>query len=202
CSKPRRGPIKEAAMARAQGRVEELIRARVAEHPDQTWLKWRDVEVSWREALSAAQRAANGLLELGVRPGDRVALMLPNRPEFVWTHLGILMIGAHSVPVNISQRGPTLEHILADSDAAAVVFHDDLRDAVLAATSNLPTLRHLVVCDGPTGGRVDWDIERLLSGSDSEPQVDLDEPTGGVGLMYTSGTTGPPKGVVATKYDL
>ncbi|MFW6204205.1 MAG: AMP-binding protein [Actinomycetota bacterium] len=189
-------------MARAQGRVEELIRARVAEHPDQTWLKWQDEEVSWREVLSAAQRAANGLLELGVRPGERVALMLPNRPEFIWTHLGILMIGAHSVPVNISQRGATLAHILADCDATTVVFHEDLRDAVLSVAPDLPTLRHLVVCDGRPGGGVDWDIERLLAGSDTEPQVDLDEPTGGVGLMYTSGTTGPPKGVVATKYDL
>lgn len=186
-------------MARAQGRVEQLVRARAAEHPAQTWLKWQDEEISWRDVLSLSQRAANGLLELGVRPGERVALMLPNRPEFIWTHLGILMIGAHSVPVNISQRGATLAHILTDSDVTAVVFHDDLRDAVLSVTSDLPTLRHLVVCDGQPGGGVDWDIERLLSGSDTEPQVDLDEPTGGVGLMYTSGTTGPPKGVVATQ---
>ncbi|MFC4003084.1 AMP-binding protein [Prauserella oleivorans] len=189
-------------MPRAQGAVEQLVRSRTAEHPDATWLKWKDTEVPWRDVLTLSRRAANGLLELGVRPAERVALMMPNRPEFIWTHLGILMIGAHSVPVNISQRGATLAHILADSGATCVVFTEELRDAVLSVATDLPALRHLVVCDGPAGGRVDWTIERLLSGADVEPDVDLDEPTGGVGMMYTSGTTGPPKGVIATKYDL
>ncbi|AEA23571.1 Long-chain-fatty-acid--CoA ligase [Pseudonocardia dioxanivorans CB1190] len=189
-------------MARAQGAVEQLIRSRVADHPDDTWLKWRDEEVPWRDVLSLAQRAANGLLELGVRPGERVAIMMANHPDFIWVHLGVLLIGASSVPVNISQRGATLAHILADSDATAVVFDEDLRDAVLAVRSDLPALRHLVVHGGQVGGEVDWDVERLLAGADREPDVELAEPTGGVGMMYTSGTTGPPKGVVATNYDL
>lgn len=147
-------------------------------------------------------RAANGLLELGVRPGDRVALMMANRPEFIWTHLGLLFIGAYSVPVNISQRGATLEHILADSDTTTIVFQEDLRQVVLAARERVPAVKHLVVADGPAGGGVDWTIERLLSASDTEPDVTLEETTGGVGMLYTSGTTGPPKGVVATGYDL
>ena len=109
-------------MARAQGPVEQIIRQRVAEHPDATWLKWQDAEVTWRDVLSNARRAANGLLELGVRPGERVAILMGNRPEFLWAHLGIVFIGASSVPVNISQRGPTLQHILRDSGAAAVII--------------------------------------------------------------------------------
>jgi len=183
-------------MARAQGAVEQLIRTRVAEHPDATWLKWRDEEVPWRDVLSFSQRAANGLLELGVRPGERVAILMANRPEFIWVHFGILLIGAHSVPVNISQRGATLAHILGDCDAVAVVFQEDLREAVPAVRDQLPALRRLV---GPGG---DVDLERLLSGADAEPNVELETATGGVGMMYTSGTTGPPKGVVATDYDL
>jgi carnitine-CoA ligase len=189
-------------MARAQGAVEQLIRARVAAHPDATWLKWQDEEIAWREVLSCSQRAANGLLELGVRPGERVALLMSNRPEFLWAHFGIVLIGAHSVPVNISQRGATLQHILADSGASAVVFQEDLRDSILAVRPELPALRHTVVYGGRAGDGVDWDFDRLMSGADREPDIELAEPSGGVGMMYTSGTTGPPKGVVTTNYDL
>ncbi|MFL5913087.1 MAG: AMP-binding protein [Gaiellaceae bacterium] len=189
-------------MARAQGAVEQLIRARAAAHPDATWLKWQDEEVAWRDVVSYSQRAANGLLELGVRPGERVALLMSNRPEFLWAHFGILLIGAHSVPVNISQRGATLHHILADSGVSAIVFQEDLRDWILAVRSDLPALRHTVVQGGPAGPGVDWDFERLMSGADREPEIELAEPSGGVGMMYTSGTTGPPKGVVTTNYDL
>jgi crotonobetaine/carnitine-CoA ligase len=107
---------------RAHSPVEDTIRTRVEEHPDEVWLKFRDETYTWAEVLSNIQRAANGLLELGVRPGERVAILMGNRPEFIWTHLGIVFIGALSVPVNTSQRGATLEHILADSDSVAMVF--------------------------------------------------------------------------------
>lgn len=188
-------------MARAHSPIEDVIRSRVEEHPDSVWLKFRDETYAWREVLSNIQRAANGLLDLGVRPGERVAIMMGNRPEFVWTHLGIVFIGALSVPVNTSQRGTTLEHILADSDSVVAVFDDDLRDAVLAVKDQLPSLRATVVADGAAGNGVDWTIEQFLDHPDAEPEVEVEEPVGGAGIMYTSGTTGPPKGVVATKYD-
>ncbi|HZE66171.1 MAG TPA: AMP-binding protein [Sporichthyaceae bacterium] len=186
-------------MARAIGAVEQLIRARVAEHPDGPWLYWAEETVSWAQTLSYAQRAANGLLEQGVRPGERVALLMANRPEFIWLHLGVLMIGGHSVPVNISQRGVTLEHILGDSDAVAVIHDDSVAEVVDAVAPRLPALRRVIPLDSRGQGP---DVARLLSAPDVEPDVDLAEATGGVGMMYTSGTTGPPKGVVATGYDL
>ncbi|HEX4979726.1 MAG TPA: AMP-binding protein [Acidimicrobiales bacterium] len=184
-------------MVRAQSGIEALIRARASENPDETWLKWRGSETSWRESLSNIQRAANGLLELGVEPGDRVAIMMANRPEFLWVHFAAGFIGAYSVPVNISQRGTTLAHILADSGATAVVYQGDLSDVIGAARSSVPGLRLGVVVDGaPAPGGADWDIDRLLSGADREPDVEVAEAPSGAAIMYTSGTTGPPKGVV------
>lgn len=188
-------------MTRAHSPVEDVIRSRVEEHPDAVWLKFRDETYTWREVLSNIQRAANGLLDLGVGPGERVAIMMGNRPEFIWTHLGIVFIGALSVPINTSQRGATLEHILADSDSVVAVFEDHLRDAVLAVKDRLPGLRATVVADGRMGDGVDRTIEQLLDQPDAEPDVEVEEPVGGAGIMYTSGTTGPPKGVVATRYD-
>jgi carnitine-CoA ligase len=188
-------------MARAQTPIEQTIRQRVADHPDATWLRWKEEEVPWRDVLSNTQRVANGLLELGVRPGERVAILMPNRPEFLWTHLGITFVGAHSVPVNISQRGAALAHVLSDSDATAVILHEDLRQALLSVRDACPQLRSTVVVEGKSGDGIDWDFDRLMEGADAEPGIDLDEPSGGIGLLYTSGTTGPPKGVVPIKYD-
>jgi crotonobetaine/carnitine-CoA ligase len=189
-------------MPRAQSPIETMIRSRVAAHPKATWLKFKDREYRWEEVLSNIQRAANGLLEIGVRPGDRVAILMGNRPEFLWVHFGIGLIGAHSVPVNTSQRGATLQHILADSDSVAVVFEDSLREAVRAVRDQVSNLRVAVVADGRSGPGVERTLEQLFDAPDREPEVEVAEPSGGVGMMYTSGTTGPPKGVVATAYDL
>lgn len=188
-------------MARTQGAIEQVIRQRAAEHPDETWLKWKDETVPWRDVLGNIQRVANGLLELGVRPGERVAILMGNRPEFLWTHFAAQFIGALSVPVNISQRGVTLQHILADSDAAAVILQDDLRGALAAIRTGCPALRHAVVIDGAPGDGIDWSFDRLMDAADREPEVELDQPIGGIGVMYTSGTTGPPKGVVTVEAD-
>src|SRR5258708_18904146 len=167
-------------MARAQGPVEEVIRRRVAEHPDAAWLLWKDTQFSWREVLSNSLRAANGLLELGVRPGERVAILMGNRPEFLWAHLGIVFLGAHSVPVNISQRGATLQHILADSEAVAAILQDDLREAVLSGREGCPELRRMVVVDGRPPNGLHWGFDRLMAAPDREPEVELSEPSGGV----------------------
>src|SRR5690606_5889301 len=65
-----------------------------------------------------------------------------------------------------------------------------------------PTLRRTVAADGPPVSGIDTTVDRLLNYPDREPDVEVATPTGAVGMMYTSGTTGPPKGVVATGYDL
>lgn len=173
------------------------MRQRVAEHPTATWLRWQDDEYTWSEVLELSERAANGLLALGVQPGDRVALMMKNCPEFLWCHFGALLLGGLSVPVNISQRGGALEHILGDSGASVVVCDQELLPAVEACRAQLPDLR--IVVRGPSGAYPS--VEDLLSSPAGAPPVLLEHDPGSIGMMYTSGTTGPPKGVVATQYD-
>jgi crotonobetaine/carnitine-CoA ligase len=182
--------------------IEELIRRHASERPDDTWLLWKDETFSWTHVLDAARQVANGLVERGVRPGQRVALMMANGPEFLWAHFGVVFAGALSVPLNISQRGTTLEYILADSGAVAAVFADGLRDVVTRAADGCPELRELVTVGGVRDGRVRHTFDELMSAPADDLDLGEEGALGGVGLMYTSGTTGPPKGVVTKAYDL
>ena len=186
------------AERRAISELERVIRARVAAHPDEVWLKWLDEQFTWSHALSLMQRTANGLLELGIGPGETIAIMTKNRPEFLWTYFGAAMIGVSVVPVNISQRGPTLEHILIDSDACVVVCDSSLRDLVLAVKQRTDALRVTIVLDGPVRG-IDRTFDQLLSATDAEPDAVARTDSPGAAIMYTSGTTGPPKGVVTER---
>lgn len=186
---------------RAQSTFEQLIRERSVQQPDDVWLKFRDETYTWPQVLSAMSRVANGLVEIGIRPGDRVAIVMSNRPEFLWSHLGVMMIGAHSVPINTSQRGDTMEHLLADSRSSAVIVEGGFVDFVLEVRAKVDTVKHVIALGAPPRPGVDMTFDQLMASSDSPPEVDLGDAPGGIGLLYTSGTTGPPKGVVATAYD-
>lgn len=171
--------------------IVDLMLERRSARGGEPFLLFGERTVGWDDFVESSFRAANGLMELGVEPGDRVAVMMGNSPEFLFAYYGILAMGGAPVPVNVGQRGDTLGYILRDSGARAVFLDAPLEGHVTAfAPKGVP----LVVRGGPS-------FERLLAAPSAEPEV----PTGsrsGLGILYTSGTTGPPKGVVAEGYDL
>jgi crotonobetaine/carnitine-CoA ligase len=186
-------------MTRLQSSVEQLIRQRHARAPDEVWLYFKDETYTWRDVIRLSQTAANGLLGLGVKPGDRVAMMAGNKPGFLWLYFGMLMIGAQVVPLNRWQRGPALRHMLNDSAAALIVFDEELREVVRDVRADCTGLRRLVVFGAPAEG-MDATYDEIMKAPDSEPQVEVAVPSNPVGILYTSGTTGPPKGIVPERF--
>ena len=178
---------------RAQSEIEQLLRKRVADNPSDTWLYFKDEEYSWAAVLSFARRAANGLLALGVRPGERVGIMASNRPDFLWAYFGCLLIGCHVVPINRWQRGPALEHMINDSAVRAVICDAELVPIISELRARTPSLSWLVVLAGPRPEGAEAAFADLLLSPDREPDVEVKERVEAVGLLYTSGTTGPPK---------
>ncbi|MHB9145098.1 MAG: class I adenylate-forming enzyme family protein [Symbiobacteriia bacterium] len=149
-----------------------------------------DVTWSWRQLNERANAAAHLLMEWGIRPGDRVGLLIPNRPEFIQVYFGALKAGAAVVPINAKLTAGEVAHILADSEAAVLIYDPALRAAGEDAASRAGTPR-LLPAD---------ELDKLTAGlSTADPDVAVDV-ADLAELLYTSGTTGRPKGVEITHH--
>src|SRR5437660_12772966 len=93
-------------------------------HPHETFLKWKDNEISWQDFLDHIYAVAAGFWDAGIRTGDRVAMMMGNCPEFLYTYYAMVFMGVGAVPLNVAQRGEALAYILNDSGASAITIDD------------------------------------------------------------------------------
>ena len=154
---------------------------------------------SYDDLKRLSDRVAAGLGALGIEPGMRVALMLPQTPEHAIAHIGIFKLGAVSVPLSRLFGPDALRYRLGDSGARVLLTDSENAAKVLEIWGDLPELRHVVLCDrapGPTGdGRVlklaDV-LEAGAAGVTMQPTSAEDPAL----LIYTSGTSGPPKGAL------
>ena len=179
--------------------VPELLRAQASRIPDQPFVHWQGQSVSYGEFDTRTDALAAGLADLGVKPGDVVSVMLPNCLEFLEAWWAILKAGGVFGPVNPAFTAPEAAYVLGHSQAVAVVT--DARGAGtlvdVRRTAELGGLRHVISVED--GG--DLTLESL-AGRDGVVPTNR---RGGVDLatlMYTSGTTGKPKGAMLTHDNL
>ncbi|RNL62802.1 ATP-dependent acyl-CoA ligase [Nocardioides marmoriginsengisoli] len=145
------------------------------------------------ELIERAGRCATVLADLGTSAGDRVAIMLTNRIEFIDAFFGIARIGAISVPLNISLRGPMLEHQLQETVPQVVVVEKQMLEVVRTAADAIGSPARILVVDDPgAAGTIDY--QAAFAKAPVAPLVPVDE-RDTASILYTSGTTGPSKGV-------
>lgn len=182
--------------------VSELLLARAADRPDAELLRFEDETVTFAEAFGRARVAAARLAALGVREGDRVALMLAHRPEHVDCFLGLAWLGATLVPVSIHLKADGLAVQMRDAAPALLVADPRLAAEVttaLAALESPPRLAWFAAA--PAGDSM---TPVLAPATDPSVSVPLPpaapvDPERLICISYTSGTTGAPKGVMLTE---
>lgn len=186
-----------AEIPRTTAGVLEAQAERLGEKP---YLLFEERVISFAELNRQVNRVANGLKNLGVGAGVGVSIMLPNTPEWLFVYFATQKLGAYAVPVNVALKGEGLRHVIDHSDSSVLVCHPDYVDAILEIRESLSKLERVIIDtteagDGYQPPRGWIPLSQVMDASDENPGVEV-QPGAISGLMYTSGTTGAPKGVV------
>ena len=172
-----------------------LLRRTVASYPANDALVDGTKRISYAALDDAVERVAGNLASIGVGRGDRIAILLSNRLEFVYANLACVRLGAIAVPMNVRQRRPENEYVLTHCGAVALVFEADLA-AELPAADRVPALRHRFAVGGQASEATPFDA---LMQPATAPAVEIAEDDACT-ILYTSGTTGRPKGAMLTHF--
>lgn len=168
-------------------------------YPDRTALIHLDMRWTYETLNRRVNRLANTLLNTGVKKGDGIALMFFNSNHFVEVYFAAMKIGAVATPVNFRFVGPEIEHIINDSEATIFFYGSEFQEIISECLPRLNHLRRVITVDSPDT-TLAADYEQFLSeGENSEPGVQVAEDDS-CQIMYTSGTTGKPKGAVITHH--
>jgi crotonobetaine/carnitine-CoA ligase len=179
----------------------QQVRKVAAATPERPFVKVGEVGHSYAEALAIFESVARGLRSLDIDPGDRVAVVAANRIESIELFFGVAALNAIQVPLNVYLRGAFLQYQLADCAAATIVVDAQGFATLLPIIAELPDLKQIVLLD-PVDVPEDLKVELIdyaalrATGSASTQPLPDPGPDDIAAIMYTSGTTGMPKGCV------
>jgi len=174
----------------------QILKVNAKKFPHTVALKDSKRAFTYPETNRRVNKLAHSLLSLGLKKGDKVAVLLENSIEIVEVYLATAKTGLVIVPINFRLIGPEVGYIVNNSDAKAFIVHDEFTptvDGIKPHLEHIPPERYIVVGEEREGYR-EYE-EFIRAAPESEPEVDV-RPEDTWILIYTSGTTGKPKGVV------
>jgi carnitine-CoA ligase len=181
--------------------IDAMLRSQAMRNPDKRFATCGHASYTYAQMERAADALAKGLFAHGVNPGDRVAIISPNRPEMLELYFACARLGAIQVPLNVYLRGEFLAHQLEDCIPAALVTDAAGLQASLPILSRLPDLMLIVLDDESTQADISRHVIpfRAVAAAGSSlanRSVWRPQPQDTLELLYTSGTTGSSKGCV------
>ncbi len=165
--------------------------------------------LTFAEVISRAEKLAAGLFKMGLRKGDKLALLMPNWPEFVIAYFAAARLGAILIPLNIRYRENEISYMLRNSEAKFLITctefgNFDFLGLLHKLRPGLTDLQHIIVVGQASGapGFTSWETILGEGSPESLPEVDINPQEDLFILLYTSGTTGNPKGAMLTHFNI
>ncbi|WP_338753066.1 long-chain-fatty-acid--CoA ligase [Bacillus sp. FJAT-52991] len=179
--------------------LDENLKKSVSRFPDRNAYIYGNEKVTYRELDQQVNRFATGLSARGIKKGDGVALLLGNSPEFLIAYYGILRLGAFAIPINPSFTQGEISYILHNSQAKVIVAHVSSESKLSEVKGQLENLE-LVIYTDAKDQECTWD-DLMATGNSVYENPYIDQEDLAV-ILYTSGTTGKPKGAMLSHRNL
>ena len=182
--------------------IPDFLEKNARVYPNRTAVIYQadNTRATYRELVGRVYRMANGLMGLGIRKGDRVAIIQDNCFEWLEMYVAIGKIGAVATPLNYRLIGRELADLINHSESSALIVGQNFVEAILPLKDKMPSLRNYIVLGENVDGMVNYK-ELLDSSSSLRPEVVVSRDDLFC-LLYTGGTTGRPRGVMLTHQNL
>lgn len=174
--------------------IRDLLEKQAKSFAKKPAIIFQDVPVTFSELRDRSFRLANSLLNYGIKKGDKVALYLPNRPEYVYSYLALFSIGATVVPLDFMLKNDELEACLAHSETKLLIAKSKDDVSLENIKTNVASLQDIVLAFEEKPEYLSFE-KLLANGSADAPMVSIHDTDKSL-IMYTSGSTGRPKGVL------
>ena len=176
--------------------VATILEETAQKYPDKIAVIFDETQITYKELNSIVNRLANGLIKLGCKKGEIVSIDLPSIPELAISYFSAMKIGCIANVINVMLKADEVRYILNDAGSVALITDQEHVDMASKIRSGLPKLKHVIIVDGETQRPDIISYKELLEKSSDKLKIADCDKYEMANLLYTSGTTGFPKGVM------
>jgi acyl-CoA synthetase (AMP-forming)/AMP-acid ligase II len=170
--------------------VAAILEEKAKTYPRKPAFIFEDKSITFGQLRNISFRLADSLRNLGIKKGDKVAIYLPNRPEYVYSYLAIWCYGLTAVPLDFMLTEEELISCVAHSDAVVLITKPKANVSLASLKQNCPTLKEIILCNESSAGFLSFE-ELLERGKNLFPEITIQDKDYAI-IFYTSGTTGKP----------